>query len=140
MTAQNEYQLKLRDLTLVEKVKELTDKAEKDAAMEKERLVGWSRGQSWHADPNLTLQLGGPGFGSRHQPAKCVELGLYPLLYFPSFFCAGDHSMKDLQQLIMCCVRFRYHELLIERNRIETQYEEKLTKAEEKYQVCAIHS
>ena len=37
VTAQNEYQLKLKELALSEKVKELTDKAEAEAAAAKER-------------------------------------------------------------------------------------------------------
>lgn len=37
VTAQNEYQLKLRDLALNEKVRELTDKAAAEAAAAAER-------------------------------------------------------------------------------------------------------
>lgn len=39
VTAQNEYQLKLRDLALNEKVRELTDKAAAEAAAAAERCV-----------------------------------------------------------------------------------------------------
>lgn len=39
MTAQNEYQLKLKDMLLNEKVRELTDKATAEAAAAKERCV-----------------------------------------------------------------------------------------------------
>lgn len=39
VTAQNEYQLKLRDLALNEKVRELTDKAAAEAAAAAERCA-----------------------------------------------------------------------------------------------------
>ncbi len=49
VTAQNEYQLKLRDLALNEKVRELTDKAATEAAAAAERCVA--------AGPGFVLQL-----------------------------------------------------------------------------------